>query len=349
MCAPAFPPGLRSRPPLVADLRLFPARGLSGKVAAFFTHRMLHQRRGVKFGPRESHTMVKKSIAIAGVALMLHGLAQAADASSADGGSSSASRAGSSQSAQAGTWAAQGQLGLIVTSANTSSRSGNARFDAAHRMGRWTLSGGLAALYASSGQYSTQQDTNAHLQLDLELSPRTFWFSTARWDRNLFTGFAYQESVASGGGFKFIQTHSTLLAGELGLGYRREQPEILTTNSVGGVISRVRQPVTSDAVLQAGLNYSHAITHDTKLVNTLLVQYGASDTTTTDNLSVRVKVDASLSLAVGAQVVSNSNPPPGSVRHTDTVMTVNLVYALQNQKLSATAGTPVTVNGFNLP
>ncbi len=293
--------------------------------------------------------MVKKSIAIVGVVLMLHGLAQAADSSSAAGGSSAGSGAGRSQPAHAGTWAAQGQLGLIMTSANTSTKSGNASFDVAHRMGRWTLSGGLAALYASSGQYSTQQDTNAHLQLDLELSPRTFWFSTVRWDRNLFTGFAYQESVASGGGFKFIQTHATLLAGELGLGYRREQPEILTTNSVGGVISRARQPVTNDAVLQAGLNYSHSITHLTRLVNILLVQYGSSDTTTTDNLSVQVKVDSSLSLAVGAQVVSNTNPPPGSVRHTDTVMTVNLVYALDNPKLSASAGTPLSVDGFNLP
>ena len=58
-----------------------------------------------------------------------------------------------------------------------------------------------AALYASTGDVSTQQDTTAHVQADLELSPRTFWFSTARWDRNLFTGFAYQESIASGGGF----------------------------------------------------------------------------------------------------------------------------------------------------
>ena len=112
---------------------------------------------------------------------------------------------GQGDSASGGTWAAKGQLGLIMTSGNSTTRSGNARFDAAHAMGRWTLSGGLAALYASTGRYTTQQDTSAHLQADLALSRRTFWFSTARWDRNLFSGFAYQESIASGGGFKFIQ------------------------------------------------------------------------------------------------------------------------------------------------
>ena len=141
-----------------------------------------------------------------------------------------------------------------------------------------------------------------------------------------------------------------MLAGELGVGYRREEPEILTTGTLGNVTSRTRQPVVNDAVLQAGLNYSHSITHLTKLVNTLLVQYGASDTTTTDNLSLQVQVDATLSLAVGMQLVNNTSPPPGSAKHTDTVMTINLVYEIKNPKLSATGGsTPVTVNGFNLP
>jgi putative salt-induced outer membrane protein len=297
--------------------------------------------------------MMRMSLAVLGTALLLHGFAHAADS---DAGSAAAAQGGA---ASGGTWAAKGQLGLIMTSGNSTTKSGNASLDVAHRMGRWTLSGGLAALYASTGRYTTQQDTSAHLQADLALSRRTFWFSTARWDRNLFTGFAYQESIASGGGFKFVQTRPTLLAGELGIGYRIERPEILTTDSLGAVTSRTRQSPVHDAVLQAGLDYTHSITRMTKLENTLLVLYGSSDTTTTDNLSLQVKIDASLALAVGMQLVNNTNPPDGlvataggtvgSVRHTDTVLTVSLVYEHKNPKLSATAGTPVTVNGFNLP
>jgi len=291
--------------------------------------------------------MLKKTMAAVGIAMMLHGFAQAADTPSADAGT--ATDADSKSQAPAGTWAAQGQLGLIVTSADTTTKSGNASFNAAHIMGPWTLLGGVAGLYASTGGYSTQQDLNVNLQSDLALSKRTFWFSTARWDRNLFTGFAYQESVATGGGYNFVQSPATVLAGELGVGFRREQPEVLTTGPVGNVLTRQLQPVQDDAVLQAGLNYSHAITHTTKLVNSLLVQYGSSDTTTTDNLSLQLQVDATLSLAVGMQLVNNTAPPPGSARHTDTVMTVNLVYALKNPKLSPTAGTTAVVNGFNLP
>lgn len=294
--------------------------------------------------------MMKKSIAVVGVALMLHGFAHAAD---------SGSGSGSAHSDRPETWAAEGQLGLIMTSGNTTTRSGNASFDAAHRMGRWTVSGGLRGLYASTGHYTTQQDTSARLQADLDLSPRTFWFSSARWDRNPFSGFAYQASVASGAGFKFVQSHSTLLAAELGAGYRLEKPEVLTIGPFGNVESRTHVPgsMQRNAVVQAGVNYSHSITHLTKIVNTLLVQYGSNDTTTTDNLSVQVKIDSSLALAIGAQLVNNTNPPSavivnpaeGTVRHTATVFTVNLVYDLKNSKLSPTGGTPVSVNGFNLP
>lgn len=307
--------------------------------------------------------MVKKSMVAVAAALMVHGLAQAADSAVAHAGPASTAPAATasaatasgetgtatSQPADAGTWAAEGQLGLIVTSGNTTTKSGNATFNAAHVMGRWTVGGGLAALYASTGGISTQQDLTANLQADLALSKRTFWFSNGRWDRNLFTGFAYQESIATGGGFKFVETPATLLAGELGVGYRREEPEILTNGPLGNVVLRQRQPVVNDAVLEAGLNYSHSISQSTKVVNALLVQYGASDTTTTDNLSLQVKVDATLSLAVGMQLVNNTSPPPGSAKHTDTVMTVNLVYALKNPKLSASAAAPAVVSGFNLP
>lgn len=293
--------------------------------------------------------MVKKSLAVLGTALLLHGIAHAADANSKAGAGAGGSAAAHAQAdPPQDDWAAQAQLGLIMTSGDTSTKSGNASVDVAHRMGRWTLSGGLGALYASTGHITTQQDTNARLRADLALGERTFWFSTARWDRNRFTGFRYQESIASGVGFKFIHSPATLLAGELGVGYRREQPEILVTLPDTSVHARGLDPVVNDAVLQAGVNYSHSITQLTKVVNTLVVLYGSSDTTTTDNLSLQVKVDASLSLAVGMQLTNNTNPPPGSVRHTDTVMTVNLIYAHKNPKLTASDSTPQFVSDINM-
>lgn len=246
-------------------------------------------------------------------------------------------------------WATHGELGLVSARGVTTSQSGDLKLNVAHAMGRWVLSGGLAALYASTNHTTTQQDLNAQLQGDLALSKRTFWFGTGRWDRNLFDGFAYQESIATGLGRILVLSHSTKLTGELGVGYRREQPELLVTNTLGGVTSRTRQPVVNDAVVHAALQYAHSITHSTQLKNRLLVESGSSDTMTSDNLSLQVKMNSALALSVGMQLVNNTNPPPGEARHTDTVMTVNLVYDFKDSKLSASPTSSGLFESLNMP
>lgn len=246
-------------------------------------------------------------------------------------------------------WATHGELGLVMARGVTTTQSGDIKLDAAHAVGRWILSAGMAALYASTNHITTQQDTNAHLQGDLALSKHTFWFGTGRWDRNLFDGFAYQESLATGLGRVFVHSHSTQLTAELGGGFRREQPELLVTNSLGAVTSRTRQSVVDEAVLHAALQYSHAITHSTRLKDQLLVESGSSDTMTSDNLSLQVKMNTALALAVGMQLVNNTNPPPGDARHTDTVMTVNLVYDFKNAKLAASPASNGLFDSLNMP
>ena len=246
-------------------------------------------------------------------------------------------------------WASHGELGLVMAHGVTSTESGDLKLDAAHAIGRWTYGGGLAALYASTNHMSTQQDLNVHLQVERALGRRTFWFGTGRYDRNLFNGFAYQESLATGLGRVLVQSRPTRLSAELGAGVRREQPELLATNSLGAVISRTRRPVVAEAVLHAALQFSRAISRSTTLKNQLLVESGSSDTMTSDNLSLQVKMNRVLSLAIGMQLVNNTSPPPGDARHTDTVMTVNLVYDLKNPKLSAGTSSPDLFSSLNMP
>lgn len=246
-------------------------------------------------------------------------------------------------------WATHGAVGLVAARGVTTTQSGNLKLNAAHAMGRWVLRGGLAALYASTNHTTTQQDTNVHFQADRSLSGRTFWFGAARWDRNLFDGFAYQESLATGFGRILVHSHSTKLSAELGVGYRRERPELLVTNTLGGVISRTREPVVDDAVLHAAVQYSHSITSSTKIKNQLLVEAGSSDTMTSDDLSLQVKMSTAFALAVGMQLVNNTSPPAGEARHTDTVMTINLVYDFKNSKLSASPSADTLLDSLNLP
>lgn len=249
----------------------------------------------------------------------------------------------------ASSWATHGALGLVMARGATTTESGDLKLDVAHLAGRWTYRGGLAMLYASTNSVTTQQDLNGHLQAQRALSKRTFWFAGLRYDRNLFDGFAFQESLASGLGRILIKSKSTNLSAQLGAGFRREQPELLVTNTLGAVTSRTREAVVGDAVLDAGVEFSHSFSHSTTLKNKLLVQAGSSDTLTSDNLSLQVKMNTELALAVGLRLVNNSNPPPGDARHTDTIMTVNLVYEVKSSKVSADPPTSDLLQSLDMP
>ncbi len=246
-------------------------------------------------------------------------------------------------------WATHGELGVVMARGNTNTNSGDIKLAAAHRIGRWTYSAALAALYASNNAVTTAQDTTAHLRVDLALDKRTFWFGGVLYDRNLFSGFAYQASAASGVGRMFVKSDTNQFSAEIGAGFRRQVPEELVRNSSGEVISRTRLLPVQDAVLHAGVQFQHRLSHDSKLLNTMLVESGSSDTMSADNLSLQVRMRKRLALSVGVEVTNNTNPPPGDVRHTDTVMTVNLVYDFHSAKISATAPTPVLLRGLDLP
>jgi putative salt-induced outer membrane protein len=302
--------------------------------------------------------MLQRGLIALGALAVLHAAAGAAEppsgSDSATQGTAGGSQVSATSAPPADTWTANGQLGLVAARGNTTTTSGNASFAAAHRLGLWTLGGGLAALYASTHHITTQEDLSLNLQADRDFGPRAFWFGTGRYDRNLFSGFDYQKTLAGGLGYNFVKSKPTRLSAELGVGYRIQRPIIITLNSAGGIEDWTTghpirpQPVVREAVLYAALDYQHRITASTRILNSLLIESGSSDTMTGDDLALQVKIDGSLSLAVGVQMLSNTNPPPGSVSRTDTVMTVNLVYERVNKSVTLET-VPQALTSMNLP
>jgi putative salt-induced outer membrane protein len=235
-------------------------------------------------------------------------------------------------------WATRSELGFVMTRGNTNTDSGNFKFDTAHAIGRWKYMFGVGALYGRSNNISTAERWDGHFQTDATLDDRMFWFGALRYEDDRFSGFAYQESFSTGLGYDFIKTDSTRLRGQLGAGARRLRPEELVKDPVSGaVLQRIPQDTRTDAVGNAAVTFEHAFSPSTKVINSLLVESGRSNTSTRDNLSLQVRMNASLALAVGFQVHFNSNPPPGAAVRTDKLTTINLVYELKNPNFGPTA------------
>jgi len=230
-------------------------------------------------------------------------------------------------------WAARAQAGFTKTGGTTDTGSANALFHIAHVFGDWKLLFGLEGLYGSTKGETTAQSWSTYLQGQYNINPRLYWYSGLRYEDNRFSGFAYQELVSTGLGYQFIKSDATTLSGQLGVGARRLQPEQITLDEVGGIISTTKLPSETDAVLDAALTFEHSFNATTKLLAGVSVAAGEKNTLTNAHVALQVKMTNTLALSAGYQLTHNSEPPAG-VGTTSTLTTLNLVYEHKNPKLA---------------
>lgn len=220
----------------------------------------------------------------------------------------------------------KGEAGLVVSSGNTQTETANAKLNLAREDGKWKNAFGLAGLYASDDTGTTAQRWEALTQSDYNFSPKTFWFGATRYEKDEFSGFEYQATVSSGLGRKFINTDRTKFTGSAGLGYKFFE----TRDAFDEVTGVLLQPGDSDseAVFRGTLDLDHQLTETTSLVDKFILEAGADNTFVQNDVSLQVKMNAVLALAVGYSVRHNTDPPIG-FKKTDTLTTVNLVYEIK--------------------
>ena len=225
-------------------------------------------------------------------------------------------------------WTGKGQAGLLVSRGNADSTSANAKLDLSRESGDWKNSAFLGFLYGKNASFATAQRIEAKWETDRKISDRMFWFGALRGEQDKFSGFAYQATLSTGIGYKFIDSEDTKLAGTFGVGYRRLRPEQLTKDAAGQVISRIKGDAVGDAIATAGLDFSHVLTKTTKILNKFAVETGSNNTMVQNDLALQVSMTEALALSVGYGVRYNTDPPVGS-KKSDQLTTINLVYNIK--------------------
>jgi len=209
-------------------------------------------------------------------------------------------------------WSGKSEVGAVITSGNSETQSGNAKFDTAYELERWKHSFGVAALVAKDDSGTNAERYEGRAQSDYQWTEKTFAFAALRYEDDHYTGFDYQATLTAGLGRKFIDTETTKLTGQLGAGYRR-----ISVLSVDG---------SGQAIARGDINFEHALTETTRILEKFLVEAGSYNTFLQNELSLQVNMSRTLALAVGYAVRHNTDPPLGQ-RKTDTVSTINLVHA----------------------
>jgi putative salt-induced outer membrane protein len=227
-----------------------------------------------------------------------------------------------------GAWTGQGQGGLLISSGNTNATSLNAKLDLSETSGPWKSILFLSGLYGKSNGIASADRIEGRYERDRKINHRVFWFGSVDGNRDLFSGFAYQATLSTGVGYKFIDTANTHLSGLLGLGYQRLQAQQLVQDAAGAVTQRIKSPSEGDLVGVASANLEQILTGTTKLLDKLNVSSGSRNTAVANDLGVQVSISDKLALSIGYGVRYNTKPPI-AVKKLDQVTTVNIVYTIK--------------------
>jgi putative salt-induced outer membrane protein len=232
-------------------------------------------------------------------------------------------------------WASRAQLGFSKTGGTTDTSSANALFRVAHVMGDWKALFGFDGHYGATQGQTTAQAWEARLQGNYNFTDRLFWYGSFRYDDDRFSGFAYQQTLATGVGYQFFKTDAVKLSAQIGVGKRWLRPETFQTNSVGAIIpgSVIKLDEEQDTVLDLALSYEQQLNSFTRLLATAAMEEGHLNNMTSFNVQLLVKMTGQLALAVGYQEVRNSNPPSPNISPNATLTTLLLTYEFKNSKL----------------
>jgi putative salt-induced outer membrane protein len=225
-------------------------------------------------------------------------------------------------------WTGKAELGVLLTTGNTESKSANTKVDLTHEGDKWKQNAYAAALYGENADFATAQRYELRYQADRKITDRFSWFVGVRGEEDKFGAFAYQATVSTGASYKFIDNPTTKFDGSLGVGYKRFEPQVLFKTAAGQVLSRIKGDPDSEPVATLGSNFEHAFTDTTKITNKFIAELGSSNSSLQDDIALQVSMSQTLALAVGVGVRYNSDPPP-LAETTDTQLTVNLVYNIK--------------------
>lgn len=231
-------------------------------------------------------------------------------------------------------WSGKGQAGYLQSRGNSDSDAANAALDVFLKRGDWLHEGAADGLYGKSAGIVSAERWDVRLQSNYNFTQRMFTFGALSYLDDRFSGFEYQASATGGIGYKFINSSSTRLNGQIGLGYRSSRPEILVKDTDGAVVTRILEDRQSNAVGTAGIDFEHDFNKLTKITDKLLVESGSADTSIKNVFALEVKMSNTLALAAGYTVQDNTKPPPGAQK-TDRTTTLNVVYAF-GQRASPT-------------
>ncbi|MFL0802976.1 MAG: DUF481 domain-containing protein [Agarilytica sp.] len=225
------------------------------------------------------------------------------------------------------------EVGVIATSGNTETQSYKSKLDVKHDLISWRNHYILEGLYKrdkvdvddGTGSITQENRTTAEkyfasAQGDYVLDKEhAALFIYGEYDKNRFSGFDYQYTVALGYSNRLFTHDNSYLAYNIGPGMTSDKPED---------IDGVDQDSEETFIVRMSGEYVYEFSDNAKFTQTLSTNYATKDdrnTKTKSVSSVTAQLMSSLALRASYTVDYNSEAPVGR-KHADTETSLTVVY-----------------------
>ncbi len=211
------------------------------------------------------------------------------------------------------------ELGLVITSGNSETSSINAKFDATHEKEKWRHNFHAEAVGASSTDPKTKIDSTSSERYlfsgksDYKFDDIDFLFGSVIFDKDRFSGYEYQTTVAFGYGRRLLNEKKAKLDVEIGAGARK----VKESNSGS---------TDTDGIVRLGAKYEWNISEASTFTEEFSYDYSKDLATMKSVTALTAKVDTRLAMKIALSIRNNSEVPTGN-DETDTETSVTLVYS----------------------
>jgi len=211
-------------------------------------------------------------------------------------------------------WISELALGGSLATGNTQRNAFDVDAQAKYRAGRVEDHYKFKAELGRDGGVTTSQRWVVGYDTNIDIADGLFASSFVQYENDKFSGFQSEIEGGIGVGYRVLQTQSVKLSVNAGPGYR---------------VGRLKKPLPSEKEIFARgtalLDWQ--MSENAKLTNELTISWDSERTKVEDTLAVTSKLIGSLSGRASVNVRYNTAPPRVTIKKTDTISKVALVYS----------------------
>ena len=217
-------------------------------------------------------------------------------------------------------WKTTAELGYVVTSGNSETSTINAKIDTTHEQAGqpWRHHVHAEAFAAKTTDTVTNVETRSaeRYQLsgktDYKFNDTDYAFVTANYDKDRFSGFDYQATLAGGYGKRVLNDAGMTLDLEVGPGVR-------------AVRDSVTQQSDTEALGRLAASFAWKVSDNATFTEELTSDIASELTVTKSVTALSAKINSRLAMKLSLTIRNNSVVPAGKEK-TDTETAVTLVY-----------------------